>query len=49
MIADMPEPIKSEMWDVVAKTEPTQAQNSARISGKRKIFGVWVGLPRLWD
>lgn len=49
MIADMPEPIKSEMWDVVAKTEPTQAQTSARISGKRKIFGVWVGLPRLWD
>jgi len=49
MIADMPEPIKSEMWDMVAKTEPTQAQTSARVSGKRKIFGVWVGLPRLWD
>lgn len=49
MIADMPEPIKSEMWDMVAKTEPTQAQTSTRISGKRKIFGVWVGLPSLWD
>lgn len=49
MIADMPAAIKSEMTDLIQKnTESELAGKAAKISGKRKIFGIWVGLPQLW-
>lgn len=50
MIAFMPEPIKSEMKDVFEKSAHLglETQDSLKTRGKRKIFGVWVGLPRFW-
>lgn len=47
MMDDMPEPIKSEMRAVVKKTEPPNTQ--AKTNLKRKVFGIPIGLPRLWD
>jgi hypothetical protein len=51
MIANMPEPIKSEMWATVQKTTQSlsKMEPAEKISGKRKIFGVWLGIPRIWS
>lgn len=48
MIADMPEPIKSEMWAIVEKTKPANTQTKSKIRGKRRVFGVRLRLPRFW-
>jgi hypothetical protein len=50
LIPEMSEPVKSEMLKIVQDTsycdDPTD--KNRHLSGKRKVFGIWVGVPRLW-
>lgn len=57
MIEFIDDPIKSEMQEMIDKTAkwylPSDKNNHLKskgnITGRRKMFGVLVGVPRIWD